>query len=89
LQASTACVIEAGSESVSAADWYKYGPTAAENVALGGGTIRNVVLVYVDVRGLGRGAVVKGVKGMAKGAAKGWVKGHIARAKGGSSAPKL
>ncbi|KAH9977339.1 hypothetical protein BGW80DRAFT_1456637 [Lactifluus volemus] len=82
LEASTARVIDAGSASVSAAVSHKYGPTAAGNVALAGGTVRNVVLVYMDVQGLGRRAVVKVV-------AKGLVKGHIARAKGGSSGPKL
>ena len=58
---------------ITAAASHKYGPVAGDNAALAGGTMRNVVLVYVDVRGLGRRAIVKR-------AAKTWYKGRVAKA---------
>jgi spartin len=51
---------------------HKYGEAAGSNVALAGRTARNVVLVYVDVRGLGRRAIVRHT-------AKTWAKGQVAR----------
>ena len=44
---------------ITAAASHKYGPVAGDDAALAGGTMRDVVLVYVDVRGLGRWAIVK------------------------------
>jgi spartin len=67
-------LVEAGSAAVTAAVSHKYGPAAGENAALAGHTMRNVVLVYVDVRGLGRRAIVKRV-------AKSWAKGRVSKAR--------
>ncbi len=46
---------------------HKYGPEAAQATQLLGGSVRNVALVYVDVRGIGRQALLKST-------AKGFVK---------------
>ena len=72
IEASTVRLVEAGGEAISAAVTHKYGTEAGENASLAGRTARNIVLVYVDVRGLGRRVIVKRV-------AKQWVKGRIAR----------
>lgn len=64
-------LVEAGGAAVSAAVSHKYGTAAGENAALAGRTARNIVLVYVDVRGLGRRVIVKRM-------AKTWVKGRMA-----------
>ena len=50
---------EAGGAAVTAAVAQKYGAAAGENAALATGAMSNVVLVYVDVCGLYRKAVVK------------------------------
>ena len=74
IEASAVRLVEAGGAAVSAAVTHKYGTTAGENAALAGRTARNIVLVYVDVRGLGRRVIVKRM-------AKTWVKGRIASAR--------
>ncbi|KAF8497211.1 hypothetical protein F5888DRAFT_337344 [Russula emetica] len=71
METSALQLVEAGGAAVSAAVTHKYGTEAAENAAIVGRTVRNIVLVYVDVHGLGRRVIVKPL-------AKTWVKGHIA-----------
>ena len=47
---------------------HKYGADAGHATALLGGSVRNVVVMYVDARGVGRKAIVKRTaKGMFKG----------------------
>ena len=48
-------------------DSHKYGPEAGHATALLGGSVRNVAVVYIDVRGVGRKALLKST-------AKGFVK---------------
>jgi spartin len=74
MEASAIRLVDAGGAAVSAAVAHKYGTAAGENVALAGRTARNIVLVYVDVRGLGRRVIVKRM-------ARTWVRGRIASAK--------
>jgi spartin len=74
IEASAVRLVETGGAAVSEAVTHKFGPTAGENVALVGRTARNIVLVYVDVRGLGRRVIVKRV-------AKTWVSGRMASAR--------
>ncbi|KAI0047050.1 hypothetical protein FA95DRAFT_1559479 [Auriscalpium vulgare] len=66
---STMRLVDAGGVALGAAVTHKYGAQAGENVGIAAGAARNVTLVYVDMRGLGRRAIVKKV-------AKGWVKGQ-------------
>lgn len=70
LEASSIRLVEAGGTAISAAVSHKYGATAGENAMLAVGTVRNVVLVYVDMHGLGRHAIVKR-------ATKSWVEGRV------------
>lgn len=49
---------------------HKYGPEAGHATALLGGSVRNVAVVYIDVRGVGRKALLKGT-------AKGFVKARL------------
>ncbi|KAI0003387.1 hypothetical protein BJV74DRAFT_928258 [Russula compacta] len=70
LEASSIQLVEAGGTAISAAVSHKYGATAGENAVLAVRTVRNVVLVYVDMRGLGRQTVMKRVT-------KSWVKGRV------------
>ena len=84
LEASTVRLAEAGGAAVTAAVAQKYGAPAGENAALATGGMCNVVLLYVDVRGLGCKAVVKRL-------AKSWAKGRVASAsaaRAGVSSPK-
>jgi len=81
IEASAIRLVDAGSAAVTAAVTHKYGATAGENAALAGRTARNIVLVYVDVRGLGRRVIVKRMT-------KSWVKGRIASVKQGAAAHK-
>ena len=71
LSASTVRLIDAGGAAVAAAVSHRYGAVAGDNAGLAGRTMRNVVLVYVDVRGFGRRALVKRT-------AKTWAKGRAA-----------
>lgn len=63
-------LITAGTAAASSAVAHKYGTDAGHATALVGGTVRNVVLVYVDVRGVGRRSLLKGT-------AKGFVKARL------------
>jgi hypothetical protein len=49
---------------------HKYGPEAGHATALLGGSVRNVAVVYIDVRGVGRRALLKST-------AKGFVKAKM------------
>ena len=66
IKASSEQLLEAGGVAVTTAVSHKYGPTASENVALAGRTMRNVVLVYVDVHGLSHRAIVKHTAALVK-----------------------
>lgn len=77
LAASTVRLVDAGGAAVAAAVSHRYGAVAGENAALAGRTVRNVVLVYVDVRGFGRRALVKRT-------AKTWAKRRAAAGKSGT-----
>ncbi|KAI9511363.1 hypothetical protein F5148DRAFT_1274310 [Russula earlei] len=74
LAESSVRLVDAGGAAVAAAVSSKYGATAGDNVLLATGTMRNVVLVYTDMRGLGRRAIVRRT-------AKSWVKGRVAKAR--------
>jgi len=76
LSASTVRLMDTGGAAVSAAVSHRYGAMAGGNAALAAGMMRNVVLVYVDVRGFGRKALVKRT-------AKTWAKGHSAAVRDG------
>ncbi|VDC03926.1 unnamed protein product [Peniophora sp. CBMAI 1063] len=54
-------LVEGGSNAIVAAVAHKHGQDAGENARMATGTARNVVLVYVDVAGMGRRAIVKRV----------------------------
>lgn len=51
-------------------DSHKYGPEAARATQLIGGSARNVTMVFVDVRGVGRSVIVKSAKRGVGGAIK-------------------
>ncbi|EIN08005.1 hypothetical protein PUNSTDRAFT_144466 [Punctularia strigosozonata HHB-11173 SS5] len=59
LDQSTKKILDVGSDSLSAAVGHKYGEKAGESARLMTGTMRNVGLVYVDLRGLGHRALLK------------------------------
>ncbi|KAG6831224.1 hypothetical protein H0H92_012021 [Tricholoma furcatifolium] len=52
-------VLDAGTATVGSVMSHKYGAEAAESSVLMAGTARNVGLVYVDMRGIGRRALLK------------------------------
>lgn len=70
LSESSTRIVDAGGNALSNAVAHKYGEHAGDNVRMAAGTVKNVVLVYVDVRGFGRKAIVKRV-------AKTYMKGQI------------
>lgn len=74
LSESSTRIVDAGGSALSNAVAHKYGEHAGNNVLMAAGTVKNVVLVYVDVRGFGRRAIVKKV-------AKTYVKGQIKSSK--------
>ncbi|KAI0303527.1 hypothetical protein B0F90DRAFT_1809704 [Multifurca ochricompacta] len=78
LSASSVRLVDTGGAAVTAAVSHKYGTVAGDNAALAARTVRNIVLIYVDVRGLGRRVIVKRT-------AKTWIKGHIRRGKEGAA----
>ena len=41
--------------------WYRYGSEAARSAGFVGGTAKNIVAVYIDLRGFGRRAIIKRV----------------------------
>lgn len=59
LDDSTRRIFDVGSESVAKVAGHKYGPEAGHNTRLLMHTGRNVALVYIDMRGIGRRALVK------------------------------
>ncbi|RPD59263.1 hypothetical protein L226DRAFT_553696 [Lentinus tigrinus ALCF2SS1-7] len=61
---------DAGSESVSAVVAHKYGPEAGRSTHLATHTARNVTLVYIDMRGFARKALIKK-------AGKHWLKARV------------
>lgn len=54
-------LVDGGSNAIVAAVAHKHGQDAGENARIATGTARNVVLVYVDVAGMGRRAIIKRV----------------------------
>jgi len=53
--------VNVGSDNLGRAVAHKYGAEAAESAGLLTGTAKNVVAVYIDMRGVGRRAIVKRV----------------------------
>ncbi|GLB35503.1 putative senescence-associated protein [Lyophyllum shimeji] len=52
-------LLDAGTQTVGAVVGHKYGPDAKETSLLMAGTARNIGLVYVDMRGIGRRALLR------------------------------
>jgi hypothetical protein len=71
LEATAQDLINSGTGAASSVAGHKLGPEAGRATALLGGSVRNVVVVYIDVRGVGRRALLKGT-------AKGFVKARLA-----------
>ncbi|KAK6910013.1 hypothetical protein I204_04931 [Kwoniella mangroviensis CBS 8886] len=71
LEATAHDLINNGTIAASNAAGHKYGPEAGEATALVGGSVKNVAVVYIDVAGVGRRAVLKST-------AKGFVKAKLA-----------
>ncbi|KAF7441158.1 hypothetical protein PC9H_001507 [Pleurotus ostreatus] len=59
LDHSTRQVLDTGTERFGAVMGHKYGPEAKESSLMFAGSARNVALVYVDMRGIGRKAILK------------------------------
>ncbi|KAF4578427.1 hypothetical protein EYR36_000234 [Pleurotus pulmonarius] len=59
LDHSTRQVLDTGTERFGAVMGHKYGPEAKESSLMFAGSARNVGLVYVDMRGIGRKAILK------------------------------
>ncbi|KAK4688516.1 spartin, partial [Tremellales sp. Uapishka_1] len=70
VEATVSDLITVGTETASAAAGHKYGAEAGTATALVGGSVRNVAVVYIDVRGVGR-------RGIMKATAKGFVKTRL------------
>lgn len=70
LEATAQDLISNGTNAASSAAGHKFGPEAGHATALLGGSVRNVAVVYIDVRGVGRKALLKGT-------AKGFVKARL------------
>ncbi|KAG6907463.1 hypothetical protein DXG01_008847 [Tephrocybe rancida] len=68
-------LLDAGTASIGSIVGHKYGPEAAESSLMLAGTARNVGLVYVDMRGIGRRALLKS-------AGKQFIKGRLSSDKG-------
>ncbi|KAF8968303.1 hypothetical protein BDZ97DRAFT_1755350 [Flammula alnicola] len=58
---STRRILDVGTEQIGKVVNHKYGPEAAQSSLLMAGTARNVGLVYVDMRGIGRRALLRRV----------------------------
>ncbi|WWC89253.1 uncharacterized protein L201_004174 [Kwoniella dendrophila CBS 6074] len=71
LEATAHDLINNGTIAASSAAGHKYGPDAGEATALVGGSVKNVAVVYIDVAGVGRRAILKST-------AKGFVKAKLA-----------
>ncbi|KAE9401528.1 hypothetical protein BT96DRAFT_965005 [Gymnopus androsaceus JB14] len=54
-------LIDVGGRSATRMVGHSYGPEAAQNTALMAGAVRNVALVYIDMHGVGRKALIKRV----------------------------
>ncbi|TFK40246.1 hypothetical protein BDQ12DRAFT_489182 [Crucibulum laeve] len=67
---STRKILDTGTESLGKVMGHKYGPEAAQSSVLMAGTARNVGLVYIDMRGIGRRALLKR-------AGRTWVKAKV------------
>ncbi|KAJ7771522.1 hypothetical protein B0H16DRAFT_1305641 [Mycena metata] len=67
---STRRLLDSGSENLGTVVGHKYGAEAAESSVLMAGTARNVALVYIDLRGIGRKALLRR-------AGKEFVKGRV------------
>ncbi|KAG5653943.1 hypothetical protein H0H81_009059 [Sphagnurus paluster] len=52
-------ILNGGTETIGHVVGHKYGPEAAESSVLMAGTAKNVALVYVDMRGMGRRALLR------------------------------
>lgn len=52
-------LLDTGTETIGAVVGHRYGPDAAQNSLLLAGTARNVGLVYIDMSGIGRRALLK------------------------------
>ncbi|KDQ59683.1 hypothetical protein JAAARDRAFT_33259 [Jaapia argillacea MUCL 33604] len=76
IDSSTRQILDVGTENVGRIMGHKYGPEAEANTKLLMHTGRNVVLVYIDMRGMGRRALVKK-------AGKEFVKGRVSSRKSG------
>lgn len=70
LEATAQDLITSGTTAASTAAGHKFGPEAGHATALLGGSVRNVAVVYIDVRGVGRKALLTGT-------AKGFVKARL------------
>ncbi|WRT66443.1 uncharacterized protein IL334_003400 [Kwoniella shivajii] len=71
LEATAHDLINNGTIAASSAAGHKYGADAGEATALVGGSVKNVAVVYIDVAGVGRRAILKST-------AKGFVKARLA-----------
>ncbi|KAJ7144893.1 hypothetical protein C8R43DRAFT_1070394 [Mycena crocata] len=67
---STRRLLDSGTENLGTVIGHKYGPEAGESSIMMAGTARNVALVYIDMRGVGRRALLRR-------AGKEFVKGRI------------
>lgn len=70
LEATAHNLIDSGTSAASSAAGHKFGPEAGHATHLLGGSVRNVAVVYIDARGIGRKALLKGT-------AKGFVKARL------------
>ncbi|KAF9650914.1 hypothetical protein BDM02DRAFT_3140314 [Thelephora ganbajun] len=52
-------IIDTGGEEITRVVTHKCGEESGQNAALATGTARNVVLVYIDMRGIGRRAIIR------------------------------
>jgi len=73
-------IIDGGGEEITRVVTHKRGEESGQNAALATGTARNVALMYIDMRGIGRRAIVRRV-------GKEYAKGKLSS--GNSSRPKL
>ncbi|WVR07106.1 hypothetical protein IAU60_004146 [Kwoniella sp. DSM 27419] len=70
LEATAHDLINNGTIAASSAAGHKYGPDAGQATALVGGSVKNVAVVYIDVAGVGRRAILKST-------AKGFVRAKL------------
>ncbi|KAJ6620334.1 hypothetical protein B0H10DRAFT_2022357 [Mycena sp. CBHHK59/15] len=70
---STRRILDSGTENIGTVVGHKYGASAGESSVLMAGTARNMALVYIDMRGIGRRALLRR-------AGKEFIKGRVADA---------